>query len=156
MRLKHQQRPIQTRISPVRSPLLIRTGLQTGLNPTLRTRERPLQPSIVQSVQFARSMRRREPQLETHWRRTSSSLSKRIRFDGDGNFAVSRCKAAPVSRHGLSITDLSRLALAFASVPRRPKRYGGRRRGSGTTNPRPKPQEPQQGELLTQDQGKDS
>lgn len=49
---------------------------------------------------------------------------------------------------GLSIETLAAAALAFASVPRKPKRYGGRRCGAATRKPRLGPQEPQQGELL--------
>jgi len=52
-----------------------------------------------------------------------------------------------MTRH-FSITDLSRLARAFDHV-RQPKRYGGRRRWAGTARPKPRPREPQQGELLT-------
>ena len=56
----------------------------------------------------------------------------------------------------LSITDLSRMALDLAYKPRKRRRYGGRRRGSGTPNPRPKSQEPVQGDLLIQDRAGDS
>ena len=63
-----------------------------------------------------------------------------------GNFVVSRCKAAPVTRRGLSITDLADMARAFASQPRERTRRGGRHRGSAV--PPRQNLEPVQGELL--------
>ena len=54
-----------------------------------------------------------------------------------------------MSRRGLSIESMAAAARAFDKLPRKPRRYGSRRRGAGT--PKPQSQEPEQPGLFAKD-----